>query len=592
MSAAAVLALSASALAQSDACSSATLIGDGVYSGTTVVATHDGFSGCGSSDLSPDVWYKLVADTAKSLVVTTCGGANWDTVLAIHTGCPATTANAVACNDDAPGCGNQSYVEWTMTPGQTYYIRVSGYGGSTGPFTINVSFQEPPPPPPPPTRGPDVWIEDFTDIAYYDTAGNIAAFAVGTDACNQGDAPAEWQSANNRHPVIAQNLYRLKGGRFEQLGQSWLKHGFASTNSNACGSCQTPPGGGSQLGLACSDAYGAGLNGGQNNLGPRSQVNPATGVFPYPYSAPAFTGNIARRIQVATADVTPSQNAGALYFAECQYITQDDAQWGNGLNNASYRRVNFNTPTTGQPAWSNPVFAAAIVRQQNAIRAWGANDSTVVTNNIDYPEQGITPTSPRITGRFIVASKATNNNNGTWTYEYAVENVNSDRAGGMFSVALPPHAVVSNVGFHSVPTHSGEPFSNTAWTSAVGTYDITWRTQTYAVNPNANALRWGTLYNFRFTADVAPSTGQITLGLFKPAQSATLPSALLGDGVVPDPTVCIGDFNRDGGFDGSDIAAFFSAWQDAVPAADTNSDGGIDGSDIQVFFERWTASSC
>ena len=151
---------------------------------------------------------------------------------------------------------------------------------------------------------------------------------------------------------------------------------------------------------------------------------------------------------------------------------------------------------------------------------------------------------------------------------------------------------MTGVGFHSVPSHSGEPFSNTAWTSTVGTYDITWKTQAYSVNANANALRWGTLYNFRFTADVAPSTGQITLGLFKPAQSPTLPNALLGDAVVPDPTVCIGDFNRDGGFDGSDIAAFFSAWQDGIPAADTNSDGGIDGGDIQVFFERWSTSSC
>lgn len=34
-------------------------------------------------------------------------------------------------------------------------------------------------------------------------------------------------------PVIAQSLCRLKSGRFEQIGMSWLKHGLLSTNSCA-----------------------------------------------------------------------------------------------------------------------------------------------------------------------------------------------------------------------------------------------------------------------------------------------------------------------------------------------------------------------
>ena len=45
---------------------------------------------------------------------------------------------------------------------------------------------------------------------------------------------------NTDHPVIPQNLYRMSGGanndeRFEQIGQSWVKHAFVALQDNACG---------------------------------------------------------------------------------------------------------------------------------------------------------------------------------------------------------------------------------------------------------------------------------------------------------------------------------------------------------------------
>ncbi|MBS0196372.1 MAG: hypothetical protein JSR77_06405 [Planctomycetes bacterium] len=54
----------------------------------------------------------------------------------------------------------------------------------------------------------------------------------------------------------------------------------------------------------------------------------------------------------------------------------------------------------------------------------------------------------------------------------------------------------------------------------------------------------------------------------------------------------IGDFNLDGGIDGSDVEAFYSAWEAAEPTADVNQDGGVDGSDIQTFFLAWQAGNC
>jgi hypothetical protein len=51
--------------------------------------------------------------------------------------------------------------------------------------------------------------------------------------------------------------------------------------------------------------------------------------------------------------------------------------------------------------------------------------------------------------------------------------------------------------------------------------------------------------------------------------------------------VCIGDYNCDGGVDGSDVPAFFAEWESGASGADLNTDGGVDGEDIEFFFVRW-----
>jgi len=49
------------------------------------------------------------------------------------------------------------------------------------------------------------------------------------------------------------------------------------------------------------------------------------------------------------------------------------------------------------------------------------------------------------------------------------------------------------------------------------------------------------------------------------------------------------DFNTDGRVDGSDVEAFFRAWEAGEARADFNADGGVDGGDIAAFFEAWEA---
>src|ERR1700681_2579280 len=136
-------------------------------------------------------------------------------------------------------------------------------------------------------HGPDVIVGDLPDLGQFGSAGTQVGLAVGTTSCNNGDQPVNWfQLPNTDHPVIPQNLYRMSGGasnndRFEQVGQSWMKHAFFALEDNDCGfgcntsSCST----GAQLCVGCSDAYSSGLNADQGGESSRAWLNPFTGAF-------------------------------------------------------------------------------------------------------------------------------------------------------------------------------------------------------------------------------------------------------------------------------------------------------------------------
>ncbi len=393
--------------------------------------------------------------------------------------------------------------------------------------------------------GPDVITGDLNGINRWgrDATLGITAYSIGTDSCNIGTADVLWIAGTNEHPVIAQNMYRLKAGRFEQIGQSWLKHGFTALTESLCGSCNGH--GGSVLGVGCSDPYGAGLNGDQGELGPRSEVNAATGTFPYPFGGQAAAVTIDKRLQVHDADLKPSLNPGAIYFGECQYVAHDDAAAGNKNNNASYRRCTLTENPTNQ---FNISLTASTERTKPAIMAW--KDHGLGINTPD-PDVLLYATDIPNDGRIWVASKATSLGGGIWHYEYAVQNLNSDRCAGSFSIPIPPGTTVTNIGFHDVDSHTGEPYALTDWTPVVAATAITWSTQPYTANPNANAIRWGTLYNFRFDADAAPVGSLASIGLFKPGVG----SIVFGQVRAPAAADC----NNNGIPDNQDVASGHSA---------------------------------
>ncbi|MEO7793163.1 MAG: hypothetical protein ABIV06_00205 [Thermoanaerobaculia bacterium] len=374
-----------------------------------------------------------------------------------------------------------------------------------------------------PTIGPDVTVALMSDVASYGNSGGLLGYMVGTTSCNIGDTPVNWCDGgscggglnNKQHPVIAQGIYRLKGGRLDQVGMSWLKHGFVSTNSleGACkqgAGCTGPPLGGNQLGVGCTDTYWATLNGGRP-MGLRSEVNATTGDFPMPPAVVASGPGYEQRIKVEQNDVDPALNAGAVYWIEGQYVSDNDALAGNALNNASHRKVTFAAGTFNIALTADP-----IVREHTALHEWQIADPTVEIYNIDIPGA--------IIERFELARKVTQLDVDTWHYEYAIRNMNSDRAARAFSVDFPDGTAIANSATKSIEHHSGEPYSTTAWGNGLDSTNstVSWFTENFAVNANANALRWATMFNFWFDADAPPASAIHTLDLFKPGSPATV----------------------------------------------------------------------
>jgi hypothetical protein len=404
--------------------------------------------------------------------------------------------------------------------------------------------------------GPDVIVGDVEDVAQLDSAvGTQVGLAIGTDSCNNGDTPVNWLALpQTDHPVVPQNLYRMSGGatndeRFEQIGQSWMKHTFLALQDTVCGTCnQSPPcNPGPQLCPGCSDPYWSGLNGDQNSIGSRAWVNPFTGSFPSnanDHSGHSHNG-VSHRILVETSDLIPANNPGATYYGEAAYISPHEYTWCqshpdqcNMFNNFSRRQFTV----SGGPTSFNFSPVGNTVRMEPAIEAWVAAGATLVEVEPD----------PGNDGKFFVGYKVTPTAD-VWHYEYAIFNMNLDRAIQSFQVFFPNFFPgTDNVEFHAPPQHPGWPhdgtvgdagYSSAPWTfteDTQGDSSATWNTETFVQNPNANAIRWGTLYNFGFDSSGPPTASTALISFFKTGSpvSVNIQAPLAGGGSpTPTPTV-------------------------------------------------------
>jgi len=394
----------------------------------------------------------------------------------------------------------------------------------------------------------------------YGVDSGIAAYSVASQSCNIGNVDLTWTSGNGQsHPVISQNVYRLDstGRRFEHIGQSWLKHGFCALCESGCG---PGVGGGcaSILRVGCADTYSSGLNDGSGG-GPKFTVDPVSGDHLHPDPTPTGPATIRGRLQCDVTDVSPGGNNGAVYFVEGMYVHYEDHQNGFARNNATWREIQFANDANITMQSGSPVNHST----ETIVEAWKSEDAAVTIVELENTDEG----GPGIHGYFQIAYRIWDNGNGTWEYSYLVNNQNSTQ--GAYSFKLPSGGGLNltNVWFNDVDYHSGEPQDGTDWNMTQGASDITWTCpQTFAQNPDANAINWCTGYSFGFTANAGPVAGTGELDLFEPGVGSTLVFPIEGPGAggggFTSP-YCFGDasgilcpcFNHGGPGEGCEIAS-------------------------------------
>ncbi len=366
---------------------------------------------------------------------------------------------------------------------------------------------------------PGLDIEARMDASYQNNAdSDRVAVSMQTTACNPGSVIGTWiPQPNPNHPLICQMYLRLVNGRMEQISDwGYVKHSFASTNSNGCGGGCQNPGSGQLLGLNCSDTYGAGLNASRNWAGPSWEINAFTGDWNafgshwdrgWPQTTPDGSGTTANAPN-ATAFRCIIENdklsdPSAQYFGMNFYIHQWEPE-ANRENNMSHRPLNI---TVGNTSSLGNRQAGTVLNRWPGAR---------VESVANY-ENGVTPRD----GRFYVACVVTQLADGWYHYEYAVHNRDNHGRNGQFSVPLCPNARVRDIDFKDIDLDGANE-----WISSVQSNRLQWDA------PAGNAQPWNTVFNFWFDSDAAPGDGQIDIVQATPQINADAILSLTNDAPV------------------------------------------------------------
>lgn len=344
--------------------------------------------------------------------------------------------------------------------------------------------------------------------------------------------------SNDQHPYLIWNIYRFNAdGSVDQIGRSGVKHAFLTINSG----CLENPGSSHVLGRGCSDTYGTGNNDSNSDLGPRSEIIPASNQWGrcgsiYDTNCDGVansSGNnsYSQRLIVAESQVAASLNAGATYLFESWYLAREDINIYNSMATKSFSAT-WNGSTWSVGGNANYRLGPAIDRWVDPVAPAANSQSTEFASG---------------EGHVKVAVKASDLGNGSWRYDYAVMNLDFSRPYkegaepnlrvvhnfglDRFSVAAPG-VTISDIVFSD-----GDLVASNNWTGTATANGIEWSAP---VNPTPpantpavlNPLNWGTLYRFSFVANSAPAAGA-GFGLHV-AQAGT-PESLEGTLLGPTP---------------------------------------------------------
>jgi hypothetical protein len=301
-------------------------------------------------------------------------------------------------------------------------------------------------------------------------------------------APPRPPYNNDQHPFLIWNMYRIAGGRLEQIGASGAKHAFLTINSG-CGCPQ-----GDTLWVNCEDIYGVFTNDSSTGVGPRDEIAAHSGVWTRcgsffdpncdgaPDSVPGFSGAADfRRMAVRETDL---QMVPAQYFQDGWYVVRDDT---NIFNTMAYRSI---TPAFNGSSWSfGPLGAQSF---GSVVDAWvqPANTGAHADNQ----------RWSHAAGHVTVGMRATDLGAGRWRYDYAVQNHDFDYGLTTFAVPLPTGALVTNTYYHD-----GDRDPNNGWIAVVSPGQIRFQPPKTAMTAQPYVMGWGLLTTFSFEVDAAPT---------------------------------------------------------------------------------------
>lgn len=378
---------------------------------------------------------------------------------------------------------------------------------------------------------------------------------------------------NDQHPYLIWNLYRLDpDGRIEQVGRSGVKHAWLTTNT----ACDVNPYNGHILGRGCTDTYGVGNNDAIADLGPRSEIVPAKGLWGRcgsvfdsdcngmldsgaPCSNMSGLANCsswAFRMQVDERDISAVTNPGATYWFESWYIVRDDIDIFNTMQT---RAATFNWNSQGGQ-WIWAVGNGSANDPVSGLKLGPAIDRWLPRGTATATEHSADIESDH--GQARVAVKVVPLDGGGWRYDYVVANFD-------FAVAEIQYRdgqsgdpnkleVLSNAGFtrFEVETEGLVPVSANGFSDGDRVPANDWNFNQTAellawalsgrqpVGDVANSLDWGTMFRFSVESDAPPVPGVarlhapqgnvIQVDTLVPAGGGEEPSSMFVDGFEDD----------------------------------------------------------
>ena len=241
--------------------------------------------GCGNMVAgSADIWFTFVAPPTGIAIIETGAGTLTDGAMALYTATSCSgTYNLVECSDDVLGL--MPYLAFdNLTPGQTYYVRVWGYGTASGSFTLCIHGPTSMP------AGSCVYMLELYDGFGDGWGGSTVTISlngtpVGTYTCNTfydifligvniGQVLVVSYTVNGG-PFQGENLYTLS---FQSTSQVVFNSGsppVAGANVyNTTITCNPPPAAPEDCVGGITLCNGQGINNNTNSTGSVTDLNP------------------------------------------------------------------------------------------------------------------------------------------------------------------------------------------------------------------------------------------------------------------------------------------------------------------------------